>query len=134
MNYCSKLAALKMRSMRRGIWYKVISVLERVQVDLTIRMLERVRSPFLARVLDSIIKKLSVALQSNVSTLIQGVGFPQALKLSRIAKSWGHRTAETWNSNREFARFLAIMHLNSVSPYDLHATCPHITSSCPVRL
>jgi hypothetical protein len=109
-------------------------VLERAQVDLTLRMLERVRSPFLAKVLDSIIKKLSVALQSKVSALIQGVGFPQALTLSRIAKSWGHRTAEKWNNNREFARFLAIMHLNSVSTYDLHATCPHTPGSCPVRL
>jgi hypothetical protein len=120
--------------MRRRIWYKVLSVLERAQVDLTLRMLERVRSPLLAKVLDSIIEKLSVALRSKVSTLIQSVGFPQALKLSRIAKSWGHRTADKWNSNREFARFLAIMHLNSVSTYDLHSTCPHITSSCPVRL
>ena len=134
MNYCSKLAAFKMRSMRRGIWYKVLSVLERVQVDLTIRMLERVQSPILAKVLDSIIEKLSVALQSKVSTLIERVGFSQALKLSRIAKSWGHRTSETWNNNREFARFLAIMHLNSVPTCDLHATCPRITSLCPVRL
>jgi len=123
-----------MRSMRRRIWYKVLNVLERAQVDLTLRMLERVRSPFLAKVLDSIIKKLSVALQSKVSTLIQGVGFQQALKLSRIAKSWGHRTAEKWNNNREFARFLAIMHLNSVSTYGMHARCPHITNSRSVRL
>ena len=124
MNHCSKLAALKMRSMRRRIWYKVLSVLERVQVDLTIRMLERVRSPFLAKVLDSIIQKLSVALQSKVSTLTQGVGLPQALKLSRLAQSWGHKTAETWASNREFARFLAITYLNSIPSSDLHPTCP----------
>ena len=134
MNYRSKLVELKMRSMRRRIWYKVLNVLERVQVDLTIRMLERVRSPFLAKVLDSIIEKLSVAMQSKVSALIQGFGFPRALKLSRIAQSWGHTTAKTWTGNLEFARFLAITHLNAVHAEDLQATCRHATSSFPMSL
>ena len=115
MNYCAELVALKRRSLRRGIWFRVLNGLERAQVDLTVRMVERVRSSVLARVLASIINKLSQALESKVSALIKSVGYPSALRLSRIAQSWGLGSAETWVSDSGFARFLAILHLNSLS-------------------
>ena len=117
MNYCSRLAALKLRSLRRRIWHRVLNPLERAQVDLTIRVVKQVRSPFLAKVLDSIIKKLSGALQSVVLTMVKTVGFPQAQKLSKIAQSWGNKAAEMWVCDRRFAKFLAVMHLNAFPMY-----------------
>lgn len=113
MSYFSTLTALKTRSMRRGIWYRVLNRLERAQVDLTVKVVKKVRSPFLARVLDVIIGKLSDALQSRVSKIVKSIGFTQTLKLSRIAQSWGNKSARIWAQDSRFARFLAIMDLNS---------------------
>ena len=113
--YTAALRALKVRSMRRGIWNRALSRLEKAQVDLTLRIVRRVRSPFLARVLDSIVDKLSNALQSGVSRTTVSIGFPLALRLSRIAQGWGNKSARTWAQDSGFARFLAIMSLNSNS-------------------
>jgi hypothetical protein len=87
--------------------------LERAEVDLTLRFVTKVRSPFLAKVLNLIIDKLFNALESRVSRLTWSVGFPLALRLSKIAQSWGNRSARLWAQDSEFARFLAVMSLYS---------------------
>ena len=118
ISYISRLVELKKCSMRRGIWYKVLNTLERAQVDLTVRLVKNLRSPLLARVLDVIIQKLSEALQSRVSRMVKSVGFPQAAKLSGIAQSWGNKSAETWIRDPKFAKFLAVMSLNSFQKFE----------------
>jgi len=123
LNYRFRLLELKKRSLRRGIWFRVLNRLERAQVDLTVRVVETVRSSLLARILNSIMDKLSQALESRVSTLIKSAGFPTALRLSRIARSWGYESAEEWVGDSEFARFLAILHLNSVSSQSVQGQC-----------
>ena len=117
-SYTAALRMLKWRSMRGGTWYRVLSRLERVQVDLTIKFVRRVQSPLLARVLDLIIDKLSNALQSRVSRIIVSIGFPLALKSSRIAQGWGNRSAQAWAQDLGYAKFLAIvsLNLNSAGP------------------
>jgi len=124
LNYRFRLLELKRRSLRRGIWFKALNRLERAQVDLTMKVVETVRSSLLARVLNSIIDKLSQALESRVSTLIKSIGIPSALKLSRIAKGWGYKSAEEWVGDSGFARFLAILHLNSVSSLSIQGQNP----------
>ncbi len=114
--YNVALRALRVRSMRRGLWNRVLNRLERAQVDLTLRMVRKVRSTFLARVLDSIIEKLESALESRVSRMIGSVGFPMARRLSEMARTWGNQNAIKWVDDRGFARFLTIMILNSPQP------------------
>jgi hypothetical protein len=106
------LRTLKLRSLRQGVWYRAVSRLERAEVDLTLRFVRRVRSPFLARVLNMIIDKLFDALESRVSRVTWSIGFPLAMKFSRIAQSWGNRSAELWARDAGFARFLAVMNIN----------------------
>ena len=112
MNYCGTLVALRTQSMRRRLWYRTLNRLERAQVNWTLRIVKRVRSSLLARVLDSIIAKLAEALESRVLRAIRLVGVPSALKLSRIAISWGYNEARVWAGDEEFAWFLTIMNLN----------------------
>lgn len=116
-SYTAILNALKVRSMRRGVWYRVMSRLERAQVDLTLKVVRRVHSPILARVLDSIIEKLESALENRVLIRIYSVGFPMALRLSRMAQGWGNKSAQAWAQDLGFARFLAIIGLNSNSKW-----------------
>lgn len=99
--------------MRRGVWYTVLSGLERAQVDLTIRIVKRVRSPLLAKVLDRIINKLTVVLMSSIHRMVRSQGYALTFRLSKIAQSWGYKSAKTWVNDSRFAKFLAIMSLNS---------------------
>ncbi len=113
MRTLAKLAALKTRCRRRGLWYRVLNRLERAQVDWTVRIIERVRSPLLARVLAAIMAKLVAALESPLAKLTRTLGVELARRLSHIARTWGNATAEGWTRDSTFARFLAAMNLNS---------------------
>ena len=110
--YGVALRALRVRSVRRGIWHRALNRLERAQVDLTLRVVRKVQSPVLARVLDAILEKLRSALESRVLRMIGSVGFPMARRLSELARSWGNLSASTWSRDRGFARFLAVTALN----------------------
>jgi hypothetical protein len=109
------LRALRVRSRRRRMWFRVLTQLERAQVDLTLRMVHRIRSPLLAQVLEAIISKLQSALESRIVRLVRSVGAPLARKLGEIAQSWGYRAAAAWRHDVRFARFLAVMRMNSSS-------------------
>jgi len=69
---------LKTLAVRRGLWFKALSALERATVDLTIRVVEKVRSPTLKSVLRSIAFKVIEALKSR-SFKERAVAIGQAL-------------------------------------------------------
>jgi hypothetical protein len=98
----------KRMALRRRVWFRWLSRIERAQVDLTIRIVETVRSPLLKNVLSSILKKLSVVAESQISCLKDRIGVPLALKLSLVATSWGYESAENWPRDDGFIQFLTI--------------------------
>jgi len=109
-----KLVKLKLKAIRGGVWFRALSRIDRALVDLTIRVVHGVQSFTLARIVFSIVAKLEDALENRffLNTLKE-VGFPQARKLSLFAQKWGNVSARNWAFDLSFARFLAIMHLNS---------------------
>jgi len=108
----SALARLRSLSVRRGVWFRVLSRLDRGLVDLTLRMLNSIRSRTLATTLWSIMQRLVEALEGKVSWMMRQVGGPLAEKMSRIAQGWGNKTARGWINDMGFVRYLAIMKLN----------------------
>ena len=112
--YRNRLVALRQRGLRSGFWYKVLNVLERAQINLTLRIVKHVKSRLLAQVLDSIIENLAFASRSRVEQATESLGVPLAVKASRIAKGWGYKNASSWCLDLKFARFLAIIQFNSV--------------------
>jgi len=70
----NELANLKTRAMRRGVWFRVLTLGERAQIELTMRIVKRIRSFFLARVVTSIVEKLLEAMESKVTRLMREVG------------------------------------------------------------
>lgn len=108
-----RLVNLKSMAFRSGAWFRALRRAERVLVDLTIKIIDRVRSPVLAKALLSIVKKLEDASENRVSRAIREVGFPCAQKLSLIAQKWGNKSARDWAFDLSFARFIATMHINS---------------------
>jgi hypothetical protein len=108
----TQLIELKRRAMRAGVWFRALPRIDRVLVDLTIKVARCVRSRILANRILSITGKLEVLLESGLARAIRDFGFPLACKLSLLAQKWGNESAQEWAKDAGFARFLAIMKLN----------------------
>jgi hypothetical protein len=108
-----ELTKIKVRAIRRGVWFRVLSKIERASMDLTIKVVKRVRSFLLARVLSSIVRKLLDAMESRVVRLMREVGRGLAQKLSRIAQSWGNKSANKWAADPGFIQYLTINCMNT---------------------
>ena len=108
-----ELTKMKVRAIRRGFWFKVLSRTERASIDLTIKVVERVRSLLLARVLGAIIRKLLDAMESRVAQVMREVGRGLAEKLSRIAQNWGNKSARHWTEDPSFVQYLAVTYMNT---------------------
>jgi len=112
----SKLVNLRAKAIRRGIWFRVLSKTERACIELTIRIVDKVRSHFLAKVLASIVQKLLGAMKSRIVHAMEEIGCSIAQKLSQIALNWGNVSAIQWMKNRSFIQYLTVMHMNT-SPH-----------------
>jgi len=113
----NELAKIRAKAMRRGVWFRVLTRAERGQMELTMRVVKRIRSFFLARVVTSIVEKLLDAMESRVSRLMREVGQALALKLSGIAQKWGNKSAVHWTADPGFERYLTVMYMNTPSVF-----------------
>lgn len=103
-----ELVKLRRKALRRGVWLRVLSGIERSLVDLAIAAVSRVRSLVLARSLAFVVEKLSGFFDSGVERQVRAVGFPLARRLSGIAQRWGNVSASCWACDMGFAVFLAV--------------------------
>ena len=108
----AQLFKLKLKAVRAGVWFKALPRIDRVLVDLSIRVAQSVRSAALAECLLSVARKLEMLLEGKVSRATREVGFSIANKLSMIAQGWGHENARSWGCDYGFAQYLAVMKLN----------------------
>jgi len=108
-----ELIRIRAKAIRRGVWFRMLTKSERAQVDLTIRVVQKVRSFLLARVLASLVKKLLDAMESKVLRLMREVGWSLAKKLSSAAQKWGNASATRWAKDPSFTQYLTIMHMNT---------------------
>jgi hypothetical protein len=102
-----RLADAKKAALRRGVWFRSLSRVERGIIDLTIRYVDRIKSTKLAMVVTAIMEKLQVTLESMADKLVRTVGLSLARKIGKIAISWGNLSAFMWVADRAFARYLA---------------------------
>ena len=107
-----ELARIRLMAIRRRVWFKVLSRLERGLIDLALKVTKEVRSKVLAKAICSIVKKLLEALESEVTVLMRQIGAPLARELSRIARKWGNKSAHEWVDDFGFIQYLTIMKMN----------------------
>lgn len=107
------LARLRLRAIRRGVWFRDLRHVERELLDLTIAVVERVRSVRLAKAVSVIVEKLLNAVESRLSRLVRMRGRGLAERLSRIAQGWGHKSAVRWASDLGFMEYLAVASIDS---------------------
>jgi hypothetical protein len=106
------LVKLRLKAIRSGVWFRALPKIDRVLVDLTIRVAGNVRSFILAKSIMAITRKLESLMESKFLRAIREIGFPSARKLGLIAQNWGNTAAESWQTDECFAKFLSVMALN----------------------
>jgi hypothetical protein len=107
-----QLIKLRLKAIRAGVWFRALPRIDRVLVDLTIKVASTVRSVTLAKNILAVVGKLEGLLESRLSIALRKVGFPLAQKLSALAQSWGNTSAKSWPSDLSFVNYLAVIHIN----------------------
>lgn len=105
------LTNLKTKAMRSGAWFKVMQRLDRVFFDLTIRVVDNIRSSKLAKSILMLTMKLENAMKSSFSIRLKQMGLTLAQKIGSIAQRLGNIYAHKWIFDSSFATFLAVMHI-----------------------
>jgi len=111
----TQLVKIKLRAMRAGVWFRALPRIDRVLIDLTIKVADSIRSVSLAKCVLSVTRKLEGLLESKLARSVREIGFPLACKLSLFAQKWGNLDAVEWAKDAGFARYLAVMHFNGHS-------------------
>jgi uncharacterized membrane-anchored protein YjiN (DUF445 family) len=101
--------------MRAGVWFKALPRIDRVLVELTIKVAENIKSSVLAKRLFAVVSKLEGLLESSIFSDLKSFGRLLAEKISSIAEKWGNASAKKWQTDLSFAIFLAMVQLNSSS-------------------
>ena len=112
------LVKVRTTALRQKVWFKVASRLERGIVDLTIRCVEKIQSPVLARIVSKIIKDLEQILENDFLKTAEKAGHKIVGRLCKIASSWGNTRAPTWKHDVDFMRFLGVNALNMQTQAD----------------
>jgi hypothetical protein len=115
----NQLIKLRLKAKRAGVWFRALPRIDRVLVDLTIRVAISVRSATLARNILAVTKKLDGLLESSLLRAFRGIALKLAQKLSTIAQKWGNTSAKSWASNVSFVTFLAVMHINEPKAFKM---------------
>jgi hypothetical protein len=117
-----QLLKLKLKAMRAGVWFRNLPRIDRVLIDLTIKVTISIRSITLANNIRAIIKKLESLLESSLTRALKGIGLQIAQKISLIAQKWGNALARNWSSDLSFVKFLSVMHINQHKAFKMQST------------
>jgi len=106
------LFSMKMKAMRKGVWYRNLDRVERGIVSLTARLIDRVDSEILGVELVKILVKLVKALKSGFVRHMEMFGLGRVFELSRLAVEWGNSVAKVWVNDTGFVGYVSMMDLN----------------------
>jgi hypothetical protein len=84
-------------------------------MELTRKVVAKVRSRLVTNLLICIVEKLLKATRNKVASVMMGIALEIGQKLSQIAYEWGNLSAVEWVKNLGFLQYLAIMYLNAPS-------------------
>lgn len=102
------LAKLRQKARRKGAWFRDLKPTERRLLDLTIRVVQKVRSFMLAKIVSRLVQTLQKAMESHIVRLIRIEGPKMAKQISEIASAWGYRAAKKWSNDKGFMQYLVI--------------------------
>ena len=106
------LAKLRLKAARRGCWFRDLKREERMLLDLTIRVVTKVHSFLLAKIVSRLVSKLCEAMESRIFRLMRTEGRSLAEKIASIGEAWGNRAAKFWANDRGFMQYLTVSNLS----------------------
>lgn len=109
------LTKLKLKAIRKGCWFKTLKQNERMLLNLTISVVQRVRSFLLVKVVSRLVSKLNQAMESKIYRLMRTQGQTMAQKLSIIAQNWGYEAAKSWITDNSFIQYLTINNISALT-------------------
>ena len=109
------LVDIRARSMRKRIWFRELTAIERSLVNLTIRVVDEVKSSRLSRLLGLIVQRLEEALESKFLRRAWEMGRELARRFARIAYSWGNVKALSWVRDSAYILYLGVSSMNAPS-------------------
>ena len=89
--------------------------MERNIYNLTCSLFDRIRSPFLGKLLLGMVVKLRDALKGEFTRLSESFGVRKAWEAAKSAVAWGYGDAWAWRGDAGFARFFAVLEFNASS-------------------
>jgi hypothetical protein len=108
----TQLVKLKLKAMRSGVWFKALPRIDRVLLDLTIKVAGTVRSFTLAKNILTVVRKLESVMESKFLRAVKEIGIQVAQRLGLIAQRWGNLDAREWQFDVNFAKYLTAMSFN----------------------
>jgi len=106
-----ELISIKLKSLRKRVWFKALNEPERALINLTIRVVDVVRSGSLAKALSIAVGKLR-EMMKGLMDRAREIGQPLAEKLSMQAQAWGNLGAGDWAKDEFYAIYLGLSVLN----------------------
>ncbi|MDR1992289.1 MAG: hypothetical protein LBQ98_02140 [Nitrososphaerota archaeon] len=103
---------MKTKAMRSGAWFKVLRKIDRALLDLTITVIDNIRSAKLAKSISEILEKLKNAINS-LSNHFYATGLPLAQKISLSGQKIGNHSAISWQYDISFIKFLGVLQVNA---------------------
>lgn len=110
-----QLINLKTRALRSGAWFRALKRIDRALIDLTIKVVDNIRSSKLAKSILTLANKLEYVMKSPFSRRLEMIGLSLSQKTSLEGQKMGHPSAYNWATDSSFAFFLAVMHLNNTA-------------------
>ncbi len=107
-NVIEVLSNLRIRALRKGVWFRALTQQERVLTSLIRRYVKIVNNAMLATVIARIMGKLIYAIKNCFSDLIEGIGRPIAEAWSRSASAMGWKEATTWVKDTHIIRWFGL--------------------------
>lgn len=111
----SNLMDIRKKALRRGLWFRALTSMQRGIVNLTIRYVAAVKSSMLGRTLQDILKVLSQAIEQGYLHRFFIAGKDLAEHLSDAACSWGNKDAVKWKFDKAYILCLGMNKLSGWS-------------------
>jgi hypothetical protein len=107
---------LKVKALKKRVWFK-LSLEERSLIDLTCRVVDKVKSKILKIALIKVVSKLNSLLANKFLEKIYGLGSVIAHRYVSYALKWGNRKAAKWINDEAYIFHLGLTWINTPPTY-----------------
>jgi hypothetical protein len=105
------LSEMRLRAMRKGVWYRALDRLERGILTLASRVVDEVHDTVLGVELVKIFAKIRDATASRFVRHVETFGVIRVREIIEVTDKWNDAAGRLW-SGHSFARYLAFLDFN----------------------